>query len=119
MPCALHSYPGGGAALIGGAIGIPLLLKQAKVWDSTISDYESAGKAVPNVLPTLRGKPEKVGKQALPEWMMSKEVEKDDQSVAGWIQRIKNAAFGGLQADIFEVGVTVVSLGSCSSHITV
>jgi hypothetical protein len=94
---------GAGAAIIGGAIGIPMLLKQAKVWDSTISDYETAGKAVPNVLPTLRGKPEKAGKQALPEWMMNKDVEKGDQSVAGWIQRIKNAAFGGLQADIFEV----------------
>jgi len=98
-----HAYAGAGAAIIGGVIGIPLLLKQAKVWASTIEDYEQAGKAVPNVLPTLRGKPEKVGKTALPAWMMYKEVEAEDQSVAGWIQRIKNAAFGGLQADIFEV----------------
>lgn len=27
---------GGGAAVIGGAVGIPLLLKQAKVWDETM-----------------------------------------------------------------------------------
>ncbi len=26
-----------------------------------------------------------------------------DQSVAGYVQRLRNAAFGGLQADIFEV----------------
>jgi hypothetical protein len=63
------------------------------------------------VLPTLRGKPEVVGKQALPNWMMHKDVEKEDQSVAGWMQRIKNAAFGGLQADIFDV-----SLGVCQLH---
>lgn len=57
------------------------------------------------MLPTLRGKPEVVGKQALPQWMMHQEVAKDDQSVAGWVQRVKNALFGGLQADIFEVGL--------------
>jgi hypothetical protein len=73
------------------------------------------------VLPTLRGKPEVVGKQALPNWMMHKEVEKGDQSFAGWLQRIKNAAFGGLQADIFDVSLgwstvgfpTLVLSGAC------
>lgn len=61
------------------------------------------------MLPTLRGKPEVVGKQALPQWMMHKEVTKDDQSVAGWVQRVKNALFGGLQADIFEVGLAAAA----------
>jgi hypothetical protein len=27
---------GGGAAILGGAIGIPLLFKQVKVWDATM-----------------------------------------------------------------------------------
>jgi hypothetical protein len=71
------------------------------------ADYEKAGKDVPGVLPTLRGKPEVVGKQALPKWMMHKDVEKEDQSFVGWMQRIKNAAFGGLQADIFDVSLVV------------
>lgn len=44
----------------------PVLLSSA--------DYTNTGKKVPGVLPTLRGKPEVVGKQALPEWMMHKEV---------------------------------------------
>lgn len=64
---------------------------------------------MPNVLPTLRGKPEVVGKTALPAWMMHKDVDAKDQSVAGWIQRIKNTMFGGLQADIFEVCVELCS----------
>eukprot|EP00775_Hariotina_reticulata_P006398 gene6398-6629_t len=34
--------------------------------------------------------------------MLCKEVEKGDNSVAAWIQRVKNFLFGGLQADIFE-----------------
>eukprot|EP00775_Hariotina_reticulata_P006951 gene6951-7167_t len=93
---------GGGAALLGVVIGVPLLLKQLKVWDNTIADYEKSGKVVPNILPTLRGKQEKEGKTALPAWMMFKEVDQDDQSVNGYIQRAKNAMFGGLQADIFE-----------------
>lgn len=78
------------------------------VWDS--ADYEKTGKAVPNILPTLRGKKEKEGKTALPAWMMFKEVDKDDQSVNGYIQRAKNAMFGGLQADIFEVTCVNVAM---------
>ena len=34
------------------------------------SGYTNSGRNVPNVLPTLRGKPEVEGKQALPAWMM-------------------------------------------------
>jgi hypothetical protein len=58
---------------------------------------------VPNVLHTLRGKPVNTNKTSVPAWMLAKDVDKDDQSVAGWIQRVKNTLFGGLQADIFEV----------------
>lgn len=42
MPRRLFATPGtnncagGGAAIIGGAIGIPLLFKQARVWDDTM-----------------------------------------------------------------------------------
>lgn len=68
------------------------------------SEYTGKGAQVPGVLPTLRGKPEVVGKTALPGWMMYKEVDPKDASVAGWMQRVKNTLFGGLQADIFEVG---------------
>jgi hypothetical protein len=64
---------------------------------------ESNGKVVPNVLPTLRGKKEVEGKQAVPNWMLAKDVDAKDQSVAGYIQRTKNALFGGLQQDIFAV----------------
>lgn len=92
---------GAGAALIGGAIGIPLLFKQARVWDDTIAGYEASGKATPHVLPTLRGKPEKEVKREVPGWMKTAEVESGDHSVAAWLQRTKNALFGGMQADIF------------------
>jgi hypothetical protein len=69
------------------------------------ADYEKSGKEVPSILPTLRGKHEKEGKTALPAWMMFKEVEKDDHSVKGYVQRVKNTMFGGLQADIFEASM--------------
>jgi hypothetical protein len=35
--------------------------------------------------------------------MLVKDVDSSDKSAAAWIQRVKNAAFGGLQADIFVV----------------
>ncbi|KAF8059159.1 PHO89 [Scenedesmus sp. PABB004] len=92
---------GAGAALLGAAIGVPLLFRQLKVWDNTITDMESSGKAVPKVLPTLRGKAEVEGKQALPNWMMARDVDPKDQSVAAYWQRAKNGMFGGLQQDIF------------------
>lgn len=58
------------------------------------------------MLPTLRGKKEVEGKQALPNWMMAKEVDPKDQSVAAYWQRTKNTMFGGLQHDIFDVSCT-------------
>lgn len=59
---------------------------------------------MPNVLPTLRGKKEKEGATAMPAWMLLQEVDPTDRSVAAYWQRTKNAMFGGMQADIFEVG---------------
>uniref|UniRef100_A0A383WA46 Phosphate transporter n=1 Tax=Tetradesmus obliquus TaxID=3088 RepID=A0A383WA46_TETOB len=92
---------GGGAAVLGAAIGVPLLFRQLKTWDATIADMENSGKVVPGVLPTLRGKKEVEGKQAVPNWMLAKDVDAKDISVAGYIQRTKNVLFGGLQQDIF------------------
>lgn len=67
------------------------------------ADMENSGKVVPGVLPTLRGKKEVEGKQAVPNWMLAKDVDAKDISVAGYIQRTKNVLFGGLQQDIFAV----------------
>lgn len=120
-------------------------------------DIEKSGKTVPAVLPTLRGKKEVEGKQALPGWcvcsyarnkrhahavsswllrvcilccapcslfccgsvctgrMMAKDVDAKDQSVAAYVQRFKNAAFGGLQADIFEVRDSGACSVACST----
>jgi hypothetical protein len=36
VPLILCAVAGGGAALLGGAIGIPLLFRQAKVWNDTM-----------------------------------------------------------------------------------
>ena len=55
------------------------------------------------MLPTLRGHPEKVGEKNVPKWMAVKDVESGDKSGAAWLQRVKNALFGGMQADIFVV----------------
>lgn len=65
--------------------------------------YEQDGKGVPNILPTLRGGREKAGKAAVHAWMLAREVDPKDHSVAAYWQRVKNSLFGGLQADIFEV----------------
>jgi hypothetical protein len=75
---------------------------------SCSADMESSGKDVPAVLPTLRGKKEVEGKQAVPTWMLAKEVDAKDRSVAGYIQRTKNVLFGGLQQDIFAVWFVLV-----------
>lgn len=90
---------GGGAALIGGVVGVPLLLKARKKWDVTIADYEANGKEVGfNGVPGVHGDDH----TGLPSWLKTKTVNEDDGAVAKVGKNVFNALTGGINADIFE-----------------
>lgn len=90
---------GGGAALIGGAIGVPLLLRARKTWDKTMADYEAQGKDIGHTgIPSERNK----STTGLPTWLKSKAVDPDDKTTSAYGKRAFNALTGGINADIFD-----------------
>lgn len=90
---------GAGAAVIGGIIGIPLLLRARKRWDATLADYEAQGKDVGYTgIPSARN----ASTTGLPTWLKSKVVDPEDKSMNAYGKRFFNAVTGGINADIFE-----------------
>jgi phosphate/sulfate permease len=89
---------GVGAAIIGGAVGMPLLFKARKRWDAEVEDQEAQGKNIADVHLSRSAK----SGTGLPNFLKTIEVDKDDNSVSAWLKRARNAATSGINADVFE-----------------
>ena len=81
MQLVIAVSSGVGAAVVGGAIGIPLLLRQKKKWDRMLADNEAQNKDVDVgvMMPSTRQKSaSETSGSGLPHWMRTVEIAKDD-----------------------------------------
>lgn len=95
---------GVGAAVIGGAIGMPLLFRAKKRWDKIMESHQSLeegqDKDAGSFEPVHLGHSSKGSN--LPSFMQTKEIDPDDKSLKAFMYRIRNAVFSGINADVFE-----------------
>lgn len=99
----ISAAAGGGAALLAGGIGIPLLMRAKKGWDEALVEYETSGKVVPpSGLPHRRRAGGHVSKSSMPDFLRTKPINADDKAVVKAGKHVFNFLTGGINADIFE-----------------
>lgn len=99
----ISAVSGVGAALLSGAIGIPLLMRAKKGWDATLAEYEATGKELPpSGLPHRRRAGAHVSKASMPDFLLPKTIAPEDSRFTKAWKHVYNFLTGGLNADIFE-----------------
>ncbi|GBF90572.1 sodium phosphate symporter [Raphidocelis subcapitata] len=89
-----------GGAIIGGAIGVPLLFRSKKRWDAVLADHEALPEESKDPLAAVNLSRSKEG-SGLPNFLKTIEVDPEDKSLRAWCTRARNALTGGLNADVF------------------
>lgn len=93
---------GVGAALLAGAIGIPLLKRAKKGWDEKLAEFEATGKEIPaEGLPHHRREGAHIAKSSMPDFLLPKTIHPEDNAVKKALKNVYNFLTGGLNTDIF------------------
>lgn len=93
----ISAVAGVGAGIIGGAVGVPLLMRMRKKWDAAVQEAEAEGKNVDSVH-LGHSNP---GDSGLPTFLKTQDVDPEDKSFKAWVLRARNAATSGINADVF------------------